>query len=137
MPVENDFKLTIINSNAHSLCPKMNSLITCFDELSATFGVITETWLTDGKELEDDIVDLQGRAGLNMITKNRPLNAQGYSHGGVAVIFNEASTSFTELKLRNPESYEVLVATGRLVGFSRPVIIVACYIPPGYSTRYP
>ena len=98
MPVENDFKLTIINSNAHSLCPKMNSLITCFDELSATFGVITETWLTDGKELEDDIVDLQGRAGLNIITKNRPPNAKGYSHGGVAV-------SYTHLTL--PTIYSV------------------------------
>ena len=60
----------------------MNSLITCYDELSVTFGVITETWLADGKELEDDIIDLQGKAGLGMLVKNRPPNDQGVSHGG-------------------------------------------------------
>ena len=66
------FKLSIINTNARSLCPKIDSLITCFDELDLSFAVITETWFKDSVQLEDDLIDLRGRAGLGMLTKNRP-----------------------------------------------------------------
>ena len=35
--------LTIINTNARSLCPKLDSLVNCFTELTADVGIITET----------------------------------------------------------------------------------------------
>ena len=52
----------MINTNARSICPKIESLITCFEELEASFAVITETWLTDSVELDDNLADLKGRA---------------------------------------------------------------------------
>ena len=39
---------TIVNTNARSLCPKIHSLIDCFNELEADIAIITETWLTSG-----------------------------------------------------------------------------------------
>ena len=33
----------------------------------------------------------------------------------------------------NPEDYEVLVTLGTLPGYSRKLVTVACYIPPGYT----
>ena len=53
-PMRNKFDLTLINTNARSLCPKVNSLITCFEELEASLAIVTETWLTDGERLSDD-----------------------------------------------------------------------------------
>ena len=39
----------VINTNARSLCPKIDSLIDCSD---TTIAIITETWLADGKSLD-------------------------------------------------------------------------------------
>ena len=38
---ENKTKITFLNTNARSLCPKIESLIDCFGELEAAFGVVT------------------------------------------------------------------------------------------------
>ena len=81
-PNDKIFEMTIINANARSLCPKIDSLITCMDEMEASIGVVTETWFRDSPELEDDLADLQGRAGLSMLKLCRAPNAQGVSHGG-------------------------------------------------------
>ena len=37
-----------------------------------------------------------------------------------------------EMKLENPENYEVLVTAANLPGHSRKTINVACYLPPNY-----
>ena len=65
----------------------MSSLIDCFGELSAAVGVVTETWLTDGESLEEEVENLVLGTGLQMIHRNRELNARGFSHGGVAVLY--------------------------------------------------
>ena len=54
---------TIINTNARSLCPKIVSLIDCLEEMTATVGVVTETWLADGESLHADLDDLMNGAG--------------------------------------------------------------------------
>ena len=82
--------LNIINTNARSLCPKINSLIDCFEELDITLGVVTETWLASGDSLDKDVQDLARGAGLNMVCLNRDVGGRGVAHGGVAVV---ASTS--------------------------------------------
>ena len=51
-----DTAINIINTNARSLSPKIDSLIDCFEELDATVGIVTETWLTDGESLQRDIL---------------------------------------------------------------------------------
>ena len=38
-----------------------------------------------------------------------------------------------EIKIHdNPETYEILVTLANLLGYSRKLVTVACYIPPGY-----
>ena len=81
--------MTVINTNARSLCPKIGSLIDCFTELAAGVGIISETWLTDGDSLEKEVEDLVLGTGLQMIYRNREVNQRGFSHGGVAVVYKE------------------------------------------------
>ena len=59
-------RITVVNTNACSLCPKMNSLIDYFNELDTTFAIVTETWLSDGHGLEKYLRDLQDGSGLTM-----------------------------------------------------------------------
>ena len=85
------FNVTLINTNVRSICPKVNSLVECLDEVEAAFGVITETWLSDGDGLQEKLDDLSAGSGLGLITKNRPVNQMGFSHGGVAIVYRELS----------------------------------------------
>ena len=62
----NDLQFNIINTNAISMCPKINSLLDCFDEMSLSLAVVTETWLSDGAGLEDDLDDLMEGAGVGI-----------------------------------------------------------------------
>ena len=66
--------MTIINTNARSLCPKIGSLIDCFNELDAGIAVVTETWLRDGLELEKDKEDLS--RGCLLYTSPSPRDRQ-------------------------------------------------------------
>ena len=83
--------------------------------------------------LDTDLVELRGRAGLSVIAKNRPPNTLGVSHGGVALVFNESKCSFVEVPVVNGEDWEVVVGCGRFIGFGRPVLVVGCYLPTGYT----
>ena len=78
---------TIINTNAPSLCPKINSLIDCIEEMEASLAVITETWSADGQHLDDDRQDLFLGADLSMLCRNRHANPKtGVAHGGIALL---------------------------------------------------
>ena len=79
--------LVIINCNARSLCPKINSFIDCFNETDAHLAIITETWMGDGPALAGDLDDLLQATGLAMLTKNRAPDARGVSYGGVAICY--------------------------------------------------
>ena len=133
MEEENKTRLTFINTNARSLCLKIGSLIHCFEEMQVSFGVITETWLTDGDPLLQDVEDLEYGAGLGMIYRNRPANSRGFSHGGVALIYRKSVMNFKQIDIGNTENYEVLGAIGNLFGLSRKVLVLAVYMPPNYS----
>ena len=51
--LENLDKLfAVINTNARSLYPKLNSLNDCMEETGAYLSVVTETWLRSGDELD-------------------------------------------------------------------------------------
>ena len=125
--------LTVINTNARSLCPKINSLVDCFGEMEASIGVITETWLTDGDMLDEDTENLVMKSGLRLLYRNREKNSRGFSHGGVAIMFRESVCSLKPMKLHNPAKYEVLAASGIVKGCSRKIVIIACYLPPNYA----
>ena len=69
---DKNFVLNLINTNARSLCPKFESLITCFDELDAAFGVVTETWFASSAGLQDDLEDIRGRTNIGVLSKPAP-----------------------------------------------------------------
>ena len=101
-------QVNIINTNARSLCPKIDSLVDCFEELIGTVGIVTEAWLADEGLLDRD---LASGAGLGMIC----LNDRGVAHGGVAVVHNKSACSLARLDLPNPGGFEVLVTMSNLV----------------------
>ena len=57
--LERKNSLTLINTNARSLCPKVDSLIDCFHELSVDVAIVTEMWLKNGPELDQSVSDLE------------------------------------------------------------------------------
>ena len=126
--------LTFINTNARSLCPKIDSLIDCFEELGVDVAVVTETWLKDGPALEQDLQDLELGAGIKALTLNRPPNpVTGLAHGGVAVLFKKRIGNFKVFDFPNPDAYEVLPVVGTITGTSRKMVVIATYIPPNYK----
>ena len=122
-----------INTNARSLCPKIHSLIETIEEIGAAFALVTETWLSDGKTLEEDKQDLFLGAGLSLICKNRRADSRGQSYGGVGLVYKEDLCNFKELELDNPGNHEVLTAVGSIRGLSRKIALVGCYVPPNYN----
>ena len=128
-------QINIINTNARSLCPKIDSLIDCFEEMDGTLAVITETWLSDGPSLSEDIRDLANGAGLGMVCLNRPPNGRGISHGGVAVVHNQSACTLAKLEMPNPGNFEVLTTISNITGHARKLLTVACYLPPNYNIQ--
>ena len=121
---------TIINCNARSLCPKIDSLIDCISETDAAVGVVTETWLDDARAdtLRGEMINM---SGLNMVTRCRKAAENGVHYGGVAVVWSEARCTLKKLDYA-AKDYEILVCSGRMKGHSRHLVVVACYLPPGY-----
>lgn len=109
-------RLCIINRNARSLAPKIDSLIDCMKETDTHVAIITETWLKDGEGLQRDKEDLALGASLGLLYKNRTHNANGIAYGGVVLIWNEGMINFQEVPLKNPDKFEVLVTVGTVPG---------------------
>ena len=109
MPDDNDnfFQLIAINTNTRTLCPKINSLIGCFDELKANLGVITETLQAEGEGLEEDAKNIVNCADIGMIYKNRPVNQRRIAHSGVAIFFRKSKIELKQFKMDNPGGFEV------------------------------
>ena len=126
----NKIPFTVINTNARSLCPKISSLIDCFSQMDAAIGIVSETWMSDGGDLEEEIENLKMGTGLNLVYRNREANERGFSHGGIAIVYKESVLALKKIPLHNPKKYEVLVAEGNIKGCSRKLVVVACYLPP-------
>ena len=101
--------------------------------MDAIIAAVTETWLADGKTLDEDITDLNIGAGMGFLYKNRSQNQSGVAHGGVAVAFKTSCCNLKKLELSNPLGFEVMIAAGRVTGYSRQVVVVAAYTPPNYT----
>ena len=50
----------------------------------------------------------------------------------MAIVFDENKCSFSKVNIAADSEWEVVVGCGRFVGFPKPVLVVGCYIPPGY-----
>lgn len=127
-------ELTIVNTNARSLAPKIDSLVDCFEEIGVDGAVVTETWLRDGRELQENLSDLEGRAGIGSLTLNRdPHPTTGVSHGGVGFFYKKKIGSFKRINMPNPDKFEILPVIGNLRGLARKLVVVGVYIPPNYA----
>ena len=125
-------RINVINANARSLKPKTNSLLDCITELDSDFALLTETWLND-EHIEELQQDLSLGSGLGLLALNRkPLN-NGVSYGGVAITWRESVGRLSKIQVKNSDEYEVLAAAVSLRGHSRKLVLVVCYVPPGYN----
>ena len=131
--MDNKLEVNIINTNARSLRPKLPSFITCFMNMALCLAVVTETWFATGSRLEIETENLLLGHGLNMKCLNRQPNASGLSHGGVAIIYRDSWARGKDYSFANPDSFEVLPLRLDFADLNRPLLVVAAYIPPGYT----
>ena len=68
-PKNDKTMFTLINCNARSLCPKLDSLVDCMGETEATIGVVTETWLDEENQRIRE--ELSAMHGLGFVARNR------------------------------------------------------------------
>ena len=101
--------MTLINTNARSLRPKIESLLDILEEVDTSVAVVTETWMQDGERMLQEVMDLSLGAGVGILYRNREaLASNGVSYGGVAVLWKECFGTFKKVEVKNPEHYEVL-----------------------------
>ena len=123
----------MLNTNARSLIPKIESFTEYLNELGTSVAFLTETWLSDSTELKNDIIDYELGTGYSIICKNRPRNSRGYSSGGVAIAYRKSHLSMKEIVLPG-NNFELLFTEGTLPRFSRKFIAICCYMPPSLSS---
>ena len=125
-------KKTNINfavTNARSLAPKIESLREYIMELDLTFGVLTESWLRDDQSLENTKDDLSLGSRLGLLIRNRKSARGRNAGGGVAVVYDMNRISLKVIPTKRT-GVEVLVVSGRILGLSRRLVVIAAYIPP-------
>ena len=122
-------RLSIVNTNARSLRPKLESLLDCMNETDAHIAIVTESWLKDGAELDGLVQDLELGEGVGILCRNRKPGMNGVAYGGVALLWKIGQVSFRRVALANQEDFEVLAAVGTVPGQRRKLIVIACYLP--------
>ena len=122
-----------MNTNARSLCPKINSFLDSFEEMNCNISIVTETWLTDGQSLDEDLADLEHGGGVKFLVKNRCPGSRGVSHGGVAIAFKKGSVELKNMDFDNRDDFEIVVGYGTMLGHSRKVVVIGAYLPPNYT----
>ena len=85
-----DHCVNFILTNARSLKPKFDSMMDAFKSLNLDFLCATETWFKGGKDLNEALLDLVGKAGVSVIHKSRDGRQSGRG-GGVAFAFNKSA----------------------------------------------
>ena len=127
--------LSLFTANARSLIPKLESLFDCMTERNADFGVITETWINEGRQLSDLTDELRHAYSLGIISRSRASNAHnGRAYGGVALIYRLARASFRRHDMPNPDDYEVLASVGNVSNIKPKIFCLSCYAPPNISS---
>ena len=130
-------ELRILLANARSLSPKIKSLVENFELLNLNAALITESWLSNGKTLQNDLFDLEHGTGLAMICKNRNNRTRVVSRtgggpkrgGGVAIVFHKHRMNLREQKIP-ANKYEMVCGSGTVAGNKRRVFLIAVYVPP-------
>ena len=110
-------------ANARSLSTIVVSLVDKFRELELDFSIITETWFKNDREHRQELEDIKNAEKIEFICKNRPTRG-----GGVAIAFDTTNMKLKALPV--PGQNEVVAAVGCSTSISRPIVIIAVYLPP-------
>ena len=122
-------KLSVILANARSLAPKLESLSDHLHESKVQLALLTETWLQDGKSLEDLSTELEHGYSLSMLTRNRTYAANnGGLYGGVALIYRSVTGKFENFPFNNPDDHEILATVGRVYGIKSKLFTLTAHI---------
>ena len=120
--------------NARSLVPKLESLSDHLHESKVQLAMLTETWLQDGKKLDDFLAKLEHGYSLSMLTRNRTLAANnGRLYRGVAFIYRTVTGKFDPFAFNNPDDHEVLATVGRVYGIKSKIFCLTCCAAPNIS----
>ena len=117
--------MNFASTNARSLAPKIGSAIDYINELDLDFLVITETWLRNGRTLENNVKDLELGTGISIVHRAR----EGRRGGGVGILYKPEKISLKQLPLK-ANNYEVVAASGKFRNNTRRICIIAVYVPP-------
>lgn len=129
---EGSKSIAVINANARSLGPKIESLADCIHEDDADIAIVSETWFQDDG-VAATAVDVAGEHGLDLFTLNRQVvAANGRQYGGVAVTTRACRSTFKKVNMANPDNFKVFYLEGKIKGIGEKIIVVAVYIPPNY-----
>ena len=72
-------------------------------------------------------------SGLGLLALNRRKSDNGVAYGGVAIVYREALGKLERIKFNNRENFEVMGAAVSIRGHTRKLVLIAAYLPPGYS----
>ena len=111
--------------NARSVAAKIASLVETIRETDLNVGLVSETWLKNGKSTTDNIRDLEDSHKIGMIVENRV----GKRGGGVGIVYDSHKLSLKKEK-RAPPNHEFVAASGKMVGIKRKLYVLSYYFPP-------
>ena len=111
----------------------MSSFIECFLNLTLALAIVSETWFAAGSRLEREAEALLLGNGLRMTCLNRAPLPSGVAYGGVAIVIRDSIFKSKDYKFDNPERFEVLPLSLTHMNIARKILVIAAYIPPGYS----
>ena len=95
-----------------------------FEENDISLAILTETWFRSGRELDNELLDLQSAENISLITKNRCSRGSG-----VAVAYRSNQINMKEFKLHN-NNFEIVCAVGSSGTTKRKIAVLSIYIPP-------
>ena len=120
----------LLLTNARSLKPKIGSLHQAFGSLELDIACVTETWYKGGRELNEHLIEVEGKMGIKMIHKSRDGRSRK-SGGGVAIAFNASNCNLKARGLKHVKrDHEVVCAVGVVGKIARKIVIFAVYVPP-------
>ena len=125
---DNDYCTRFLLSNARSLSPKITSFIDYIYELKCDFAMVTETWFRGGRQLNEELADIESASGIKLICKNRPVRGRGVVGGGVAIAINTARSNLKKKVVKTV--HEIVCVVGKIASIERQFAIFAVYIPP-------
>ena len=105
------------------------SLVDSMKNLDLSFAIVSETWLIDGPVTDGVKEELNQGYGLDLLTQNRRTTQGRNTGGGVAIVFRKKDIMLRTYRFKK-NSCELVAATGKLKGSSRPLFIIGAYIPP-------